>query len=124
MVYYKTSVLINFTKFARKHQCERLIFNEVAGPQSLILSYQEIPAQMFSCEFCGISGNTFFSDGCFCINTYSLYSATTTICFFITYSLAEYFFGIIYRLGTRASSIFLITLSQTNICDGAFSENS
>ena len=41
-----------------------------------------------------------------------------------TYFPAKYFLGLIYRLGTRVSSIFQ-TLSQTpttqsNICDGAF----
>ena len=76
---------------------------------------KEIPAQMFSFEFCEISRNTFLknpSDGCFCINTRSVYCPTTTFCFFHTYFKAEYFLGLNYRLGTRVSSIFQ-TLLQT-----------
>ena len=43
----KKSVLRNFTKFSGKHLCQRLFFRD-----SL--------AQVFSCEFCGISKNNFF----------------------------------------------------------------
>ena len=38
----------------------RLVFKEAADLQSLTLSKKEIPAQMFSCEFCEISHNTIF----------------------------------------------------------------
>ena len=47
---------------------------------------KEIPAQIFSCEFCEISHNTLFlknsSDGCFRINTRSVYCPTATFSFF------------------------------------------
>ena len=47
---------------------------------------KEIPAQIFSYEFCEISHNTLFkknpSDGCFRVNTRSVYCPTTTFCFF------------------------------------------
>ena len=41
----------NFAKFTRKYLCQSLFLNKVA---------QETLAQVFSCEFCEISKNTFF----------------------------------------------------------------
>ena len=52
-VFCKKSVLRNFTKFPGKYLCQSLIFNKVAGLRL------EILAQVFSCEFCEISKNTF-----------------------------------------------------------------
>ena len=48
----KKCVLRNFAKFTGKHLCQSLCFNEVAGTA----------AQVFSCEFCEISKNTFFTE--------------------------------------------------------------
>ena len=45
-------VLRNFAKFTGKHLCQSLFFNKVAGAGTTL-------AQVFSCEFCGISNNTF-----------------------------------------------------------------
>ena len=45
----KKGVLRDFTKFTGKHLCQRLFFIK-----SL--------AQVFSCEFCEISKNTFFTE--------------------------------------------------------------
>ena len=63
-------VLRNFTKFTGKHLCQSLFFNKVAGlrPATLLkkrLWHRCFPkkgtlAQVFSCEFCKISKNTFF----------------------------------------------------------------
>ena len=50
----KKGVLENFTKFARKHLCQSLFFNKVAGLRP--------EAQVFSCEFCKIFKNTFFTE--------------------------------------------------------------
>ena len=49
-VFCKKGVLRNFTKFIGKHLCQSLFFNKVAGPR---------PTEVFSCEFCEISRNTF-----------------------------------------------------------------
>ena len=49
----KKDALRNFAKFTGKHLYQRLFFNNVAG----------LPlAQVFSCEFCEISKNTFFTE--------------------------------------------------------------
>ena len=42
----------NFAKFTGKHLYQRLFFNKVAGKKESL-------AQVFSCEFCEISKNTF-----------------------------------------------------------------
>ena len=57
----KKSVLRNFTKFTGKHLCQSLFFNKVGG---LGYNYikKEILAQVFSCEICEISKNTFFTE--------------------------------------------------------------
>ena len=49
----KKGVLRDFTKFTGKDLCQSLFFNKVAG---LTL------ALVFSCEFCEISKNTFFTE--------------------------------------------------------------
>ena len=54
----KKGVLRNFTKFTGKHLCQCLFFNKVAG--LLQLFKKETLAQVFSCQFCEISKNTFF----------------------------------------------------------------
>ena len=57
------------------------------------------------------------SDGCFVINIRFVYCPSLTFCLFkndVTHFLAEYFFGLICRLGTRVSSIFQ-ALSQKSI---------
>ena len=50
----KKGVLRNFAKFTGKHLCQSLFFNKVAE--------KEVLAQVFSCEFCKISKNTFFTE--------------------------------------------------------------
>ena len=54
----KKSVLRNFEKFTGKHLCHSIFFNKVAGlrPKTLL---KKTLAQVFSCEFCGISKNIF-----------------------------------------------------------------
>ena len=46
----KKHVLRDFTKFTGKHLCQSLFFNK------------ETLAQVFACEFCEISKNTFFTE--------------------------------------------------------------
>ena len=57
----KKGVLINFVKFTGKHLCQRLFFKKVAG-LGLNFIKKETLAQVFSCEFCEISMNTFFTE--------------------------------------------------------------
>ena len=52
-VFCKKGSLRNFAKFTGKHLCQSLFFNKVAGVS------KETLAQVFSCEFCKISKNTF-----------------------------------------------------------------
>ena len=81
VVFCKKSVLMNFAKFTWKHLRFSLVLNEAADPQSLTLSKKEISAQIFFCEFCEISRNTFFKnhlDGCFSINTFRLFKNDAT----------------------------------------------
>ena len=53
--FYKKGVLRNSTKFTEKRLCQSLFFNKVAG---LRLKKATL-AQVFSCELCEISKNTF-----------------------------------------------------------------
>ena len=101
-LFCKDRVLANFAKFTRKHQ-------------------KDIPLQMFSCEFCEISRNTFFKEPfgqlllhkhSLCLLSYHDLSPFQIRC--RTLFLAEYFFGLISRLGKKLSSICKI-LSQKPI---------
>ena len=56
----RKGVLRNFAKFTGKHLCQSLLFNNVPGPCNFIK--KETLAQVFSCEFCEISKNTFFTE--------------------------------------------------------------
>ena len=51
-VFYEKSGFTNFTKFKVKDQCQSLFFNKVAETLAVVLS----------CEFCGTSKNTFFTE--------------------------------------------------------------
>ena len=54
----KKGILRNFTKFRGKHLCQSLFFNR--QPEACNFIQKETLAQVFSCEFCEISQNTFF----------------------------------------------------------------
>ena len=58
---YKKSVFKIFAKFARRHLCQSLFFNKVAGlkPSTLL---KNTLAQVFSCEFCEIFKNIIFAE--------------------------------------------------------------
>ena len=58
-VFCRKGVLGNFAKFTGKHLCQSLFFNKVTG-QAYSFIKKEILAQVFSCEFCEISKNTYF----------------------------------------------------------------
>ena len=61
-VFYKKGALIkNFAKFFGKHPCQSLFLNKVAGLSHATLLKKRL-AQVFSCEFCEISKNTFFTE--------------------------------------------------------------
>ena len=60
-VFCKKGVLIAFTKFTGKHLCQSYFINKVAGlSEACNFIKKETLAQVFSCEFCEISKNTFF----------------------------------------------------------------
>ena len=61
-VFCEKGVLRNFSKFTGKQVCQSLFFNKVADlrPQACNFIKKETLAQVFSCEFCQISKNTFF----------------------------------------------------------------
>ena len=63
-MFCKKCVLRNFAKFTGKHLCQSLFFDKVAGlkPEAYNFIKKEILAQVFSCEFCIISKNTFFTE--------------------------------------------------------------
>ena len=122
------STIIKFFKFTRKHLCLILVFNEVEGLQSLTSSKKRFRHRCFvnSAKFLIKLPLKNPLGGCFYINIRSVYCPTTTFFFSKTMSLifSESFLGLIYRFGTRVSSIFQ-TLSQTltthsKICDEAF----
>ena len=58
----RKGVLRNFAKFTGKHLCQSLFFNKVAALRLATLLIKETLAQVFSCEFCEISNNTFFTE--------------------------------------------------------------
>ena len=58
----REGVLRNFAKFTRKHLCQGLFFNKVAGLEACNFIKKETVTQVFSCGFCEISKNTFFTE--------------------------------------------------------------
>ena len=53
--------LRDFTKFTGKRLCQSLFFNKVAGAACIFIKKGTL-AQAFSCEFCEILKNTFFTE--------------------------------------------------------------
>ena len=54
--------LRNFVTFTRKHLCQSLFFNNVAGLRPEKFIKKEALGQVFSCEFCEVSKNTFYKE--------------------------------------------------------------
>ena len=52
----------NLRKFTAKHLCQSLFFNKVAGLRLATLSKKKTLAQVFSCDFCEVYKNTFFTE--------------------------------------------------------------
>ena len=61
-VFCGKGVLRNFTKFTRKHICQSIFFNKVAGLRPATLLKKETLAQVLYSECCEISKNTFFTE--------------------------------------------------------------
>ena len=55
-------VLKIFSKLTGKHQCRSLAFNKVVGLRPATVLKKETVAQVFSCKFCEIFMNNFFTD--------------------------------------------------------------
>ena len=55
-MFFKIDFLKNFAIFTGKHVLES--FDKVAGLEA----YKETPTQVFSCEYCKILMNTFFTE--------------------------------------------------------------
>ena len=63
----KKGVPKNYTKFTSKHLCHCLFFNNAAVLRSATFWKKKTLTQVFSCEFCKILKNTFFTEHfCFC----------------------------------------------------------
>ena len=58
-MFCKNGVLRNFAKFTRKHLCQRHVLIKLQVEVCNFIK-KETLAQVFSCEFCQISKNTFF----------------------------------------------------------------
>ena len=59
----KRSFLRNFAKFTGKDLCQGLFLNKVAGLRpATLLNFFKTLAQVFYCEFCETSKNTFFTE--------------------------------------------------------------
>ena len=61
-VFCKKCVLRIFTKFTGKHLCQSLFFNNIIIKFCKNFIKKETLAQVFSCEFCEISLNIFFTE--------------------------------------------------------------
>ena len=57
----RKGVLRNFTKFTGKHLCQSFFFNKVAGATCNFIKKETLPP-VFSCEYCEIPKNTFFTE--------------------------------------------------------------
>ena len=71
--FVRKSVLRNFAKFTGRHLWQSLFFNKVTGLRPAILFKKETLAHVFSCEFCKISKNTFFTEHLWWLLLYMLH---------------------------------------------------
>ena len=61
-VFYRKGALRNFAKFTGKHLSQSLFFTKICRSEACNFIKNETLAQTFSCEFCEISKNTFFTE--------------------------------------------------------------
>ena len=59
-MFCKEGILRNFAKVTGKNLCQSLFLNNVADLRPATLLKKETLAQVFSCDFCEISKNTFY----------------------------------------------------------------
>ena len=113
MVFCKKEFSCKFCKIHQRKTCAKVSFIMNCRSTEFNFIKKDIPAQMFSCEFCEISYNTFFKERIgrlllhkhsFCLLSHHDLSHFQKRCH--TYFLAEYFLILIYKLGTRVRSIF------------------
>ena len=71
----RNGVLRNFAKFTRKHLCQSLFFNKACN-----FIKKETLAQVFSCEFCKNSRNTFFTEHLWATDSVTCFCSTTSEC--------------------------------------------
>ena len=94
----------NFANFTGKHLCERLFFNKAAGLRPATLLKKSL-AQVFSCESCEISKNTFFSQntsgGCFWIFNFLLEITTSTQAIKLKFGRDKFAERTVYNLQAR-----------------------
>ena len=76
LMFFKKGVLRKFAKLTRKHYS---FFNEDTDLHEFNFIKKEIPAEMFSWKFLVTSLLKNPSDGCFCINTRSVYCHNTIL---------------------------------------------
>ena len=69
----RKGVLRNFAKLTGKHLCQSLYFNKVAGLDYNFIKIETL-AQVFSCEFCKIPKNTFFTEHVWATASHERYS--------------------------------------------------
>ena len=79
-VFCKKGVLRNLGKFTGKRPCQNFYFNKVAGLACNFIKIETL-AQVFSCEFCEISKNTF--------STEHLLTAASVLCIHFEPMLVE-----------------------------------
>ena len=79
----KKGVLRNVAKFTRKHLCQSLLLIKLQAWSLQLYIKKEILVQVFSCEFCQISKNTFCTDYLWTTasRSYAKNSAFLKICF-------------------------------------------
>ena len=124
-MFHKKDVLRNFAKFTGKHLCQRLFLNKVAGLRPMACNFiKKSLAQVFSCEFCEISKNTFFhrtplvaaSERCRSFSYFLLQVFCSQFCYTLIFIYKQLGSGVIpqsclYFQGFMGSKLFNVCLA-------------
>ena len=88
-VLYKKAVFKKL-QYSQVNTCVGLSFNNVAG-LGVQLHYNEVPTQVFSCEYCKIFKNIYFEDLRMAASKWKFIQHINLMVLFLTFSMALHF---------------------------------
>ena len=106
-MFCEKDVLRNLAKFTGKHLCQSLFFSKVADIRPATLLKKKNLEQVFSCEFCKISKNTFTYRAPVVTASVISHSGVYPLSFIVTYGMSSAYCALV--LGNRPFDFIILS---------------